>query len=86
MVTKKLDDCIEAELQKFKQFDKDGSGFIDANELDGLKRLFTLQELDVGVKDGKVSLAEFIAAKHQCYPRDAQAAIDRFEKKRLQKV
>ena len=86
MATKKLDDGIEADLKTFRQFDKDGSGFIEANELDGLKRLFTLEELDVGIKDGKVSMAEFMAAKYKCYPRDAQAAIDRFEKRSLQKV
>jgi len=72
-----LDATIVSDLKSFSQFDKNSNGFIEATELDGLKKLFTVDEIDVGVKDGKISRAEFIAALRNCYPKDAQAAIDR---------
>ena len=59
----------------------DGSGFIDATELAGLKKLYTLDELDVGIKDGQIGQVEFIAALHSCFPVEAQAAIDRHKQK-----
>ena len=45
-------------IKQFKHFDADGNGSIEEKELDGLKRMFSLQELDVGVKDGRIQLEE----------------------------
>ena len=56
---------LEETMRKFEQFDKDRSGYIEQHELDGLKKLFTLKKLDIGVVDGKVSRAEFVAAVHK---------------------
>ena len=43
-------------LRTFARFDKDGSGFIEANEMGSLKKFFTIDEVDVNVKDGKIDL------------------------------
>lgn len=72
----KLSDNLDAAMQKFAAFDKDDSGWIEANELNGLKKLFTIDEIDVGVKDGRIGRAEFFAALYGGYPADAQAVID----------
>ena len=71
-----LSQNLDEAMQKFATFDKDDNGWIEADELNGLKKLFTIDEIDVGIKDGKIGRAEFFAALYGGYPADAQAVID----------
>ena len=73
---KRLRANLDDAMAKFAKFDTDSSGFIEANELNGLKKLFDINEIDVGVRDGKIGRAEFFAALYDGYPSDAQIVID----------
>ena len=69
-------------LKTFARFDKDGSGFIEANEMGSLKKFFSVDEVDVNVKDGRIDQIELLAALNKCSISEAQAAFDRFHYKR----
>ena len=70
------DSQLEDTMRKFEQFDKDRSGYIEQNELDGLKSLFSMKELDVGVEDGRISRAEFVAGLHRLPYELAKSQVD----------
>lgn len=73
---------LDAALKKFEQFDADNSGFIEAKELDGLKRLFSMEQLDVGVQDGKVSEEELVAALYHAPHEVAKSALAAYKDRR----
>ena len=65
-------------MRTFARFDKDGSGFIEANEMASLKKFFTIEEVDVNVQDGKIDKIELLAALNNCSIEEARAAYERY--------
>jgi hypothetical protein len=69
---------VEEMLRTFARFDKDGSGFIEANEMASLKKMFSIEEVDVNVKDGKIDQVELLAALNKCSLFEARLALDHY--------
>merc|ERR1711871_1358792 len=79
-------DQVEEMLKTFARFDKDGSGFIEANEMGSLKKFFSVDDVDVNVKDGRIDQIELLAALNRCSIEDAHEAFERYHYKQSRKL
>merc|ERR1712232_524265 len=84
MLTKKrfheyTDDDVKSVLNVMKQFDKDGSGKIDASELQSLCEVMgvqaKIQEVDKMVKDNRIDPKEFFKWYTGCTPEEGAATF-----------
>ena len=74
---------VEEMLKMFAQFDKDNSGFIEASEMAALKNIFTIDEVDLNVADGKIDQIELLAALNKCSIEESRATLELYRQSQL---